>query len=184
MRDLSLKIHNETRVQQSRSDQAKTSPFTFRKPTDKDGRAVYELIRQCPPLDANSMYCNLLQCTHFSDSCILAEEREGRPAGFISAYIPPDEPDTLFVWQVAVHKNARGCGLGKKMLRRLLDRPACRAVKKLQTTITRDNKASWGLFKSFAREKGAACHDEVMFCRKEHFSGRHASEHLLTIAPL
>lgn len=154
----------------------------LRRPEDADGQKVYELIAACPPLDTNSMYCNLLQCTHFSETCVLAE-KDGKAVGFISAYIPPEQPDTLFVWQVAVHEDARGDGLGKKMLRRILGRSVCRDVKKIQTTITRDNKASWGLFRSFAKTIGNNCHDEVLFCRKEHFAGRHASEHLLTIGP-
>lgn len=157
--------------------------LTFTKPSDKDGRAVHQLIAQCQPLDTNSLYCNLLQCTHFADSCVLVE-CDGRPVGFLSAYIPPGDEDTLFVWQVAVHRDMRGCGLGKEMLRELLSRPECAHVEKLQTTITRDNKPSWGLFTSFAEEIGGECQDEVLFCRKEHFSGLHASEHLLTISPL
>lgn len=157
--------------------------LVFRKPHDRDGARVHRLISQCPPLDTNSMYCNLLQCTHFSDICILVEH-DDRAVGFISGYIPPETDDTLFVWQVAVHSDMRGMGLGKKMLSRLLDRDICDDVEKLQTTITRNNKASWGLFKSFARDRGADTHDEVLFCRQDHFMSRHDSEHLLTISPV
>ena len=39
--------------------------------------AIWELISACPPLDTNSAYANLLQCTHFADTCVIAE-REGR----------------------------------------------------------------------------------------------------------
>jgi len=159
----------------------KDAELVLRQPSDRDGQAVHNLISQCPPLDTNSLYCNLLQCTHFADTCVLVE-KAGRPVAFLSAYIPPDDPQTLFVWQVAVHHDGRGRGLGKKMLNALLDRPACRDVTRLQTTITRDNKASWGLFESFANNIDAECRDELLFCRKAHFSGAHASEHLLTIS--
>ena len=157
--------------------------LTFRKPTARDGHGVHKLISQCPPLDTNSIYANLLQCTHFADSCVLVESEE-RPVAFLSAYRLPERRNTMFVWQVAVHEDARGRGLGKRMLKKLLDRPESTGITRLQTTITRDNKASWGLFLSFADKTGANCHDEVLFDRKEHFSGRHASEHLLTISPL
>ncbi|MBD4807723.1 diaminobutyrate acetyltransferase, partial [Xanthomonas citri pv. citri] len=38
----------------------------FRTPAVTDGPSVTELIAQCLPLDPNSAYCNLLQCTHFA----------------------------------------------------------------------------------------------------------------------
>ena len=46
---------------------------TLRKPTASDGADIWELVRSCRPLDENSMYCNLLQCDHFADTCVLAE---------------------------------------------------------------------------------------------------------------
>ena len=49
--------------------------------------------RQRRPLDENSMYCNLVQCEHFSETCVIAE-LDGVIVGWISAFIPPDAPDT------------------------------------------------------------------------------------------
>ena len=86
--------------------------FLIRTPKKEDGQAIWDLIAACPPLDQNSMYCNILQCTHFADTCVLAE-RGGMPVGWLSAYFPPTEPETLFVWQVAVHEKARGEGLAR-----------------------------------------------------------------------
>ncbi|MEQ9449631.1 MAG: hypothetical protein RLN70_12130, partial [Rhodospirillaceae bacterium] len=42
---------------------------TFRRPTSTDGAAVWNLIGGLDALDDNSMYCNLLQCTHFAETC-------------------------------------------------------------------------------------------------------------------
>jgi L-2,4-diaminobutyric acid acetyltransferase len=159
---------------------AKSAPISFRMPTDEDGAAVWALIRECKPLDENSLYCNLIQCDHFQDTCIIAE-MEGQIVGWISAYIVPSEPETLFVWQVAVSEKARGRGLGRKMLYELLERDACAEVFRLKTTITRDNSASWGLFRSFANRLGARLDDEPHYTREDHFEGRHATEHMVTI---
>ncbi len=155
--------------------------LVLRKPHKDDGATVWKLIADCPPLDQNSMYMNLVQCDHFADTCVLAEQ-DDRALGWISGHIPPDAPGTLFVWQVAVHADARGLGLGKRMLRALLDRPACAQVRKLETTITRNNDASWAMFRSFARDVGAPVSDAPHFERDAHLDGRHATEHLLTIA--
>lgn len=152
-----------------------------RAPTAGDGHAVWQLIGRCPPLDANSLYCNLLQCDHFGDTCIAAVNEQEALVGWVSGYLLPRQPSTLFIWQVAVDQAAQGQGLGKRMLRELLARPACRDVNTLQTTITTDNHASWRLFVSFAREHGGQMSDECYFHQDEHFAGAHASEHMVTI---
>lgn len=155
----------------------------FRTPRAEDGPAITRLIAECPPLDTNSAYCNLLQCTHFAATSILAE-RDGDLAGWISAYRPPDAPHELFVWQVAVAEAARGLGLGGRMLDALLDRPACRGVTTLTTTVTEPNAASWAMFRAFARRHGAPIAQRPFFERATHFAGAHDTEHLVSIGPL
>jgi len=155
----------------------------LRKPHASDGVRVSDLIASCPPLDQNSIYCNLLQCTDFSDTCVLAE-RDGEAVGWISGYRPRREPATLFIWQVAVHERARGLGLARRMLLELLERESRDVVSYLKTTITPDNDASRRLFRSFAAHTGALLRETVGFDAKEHFDGRHASERLITIGPL
>jgi L-2,4-diaminobutyric acid acetyltransferase len=126
------------------------------------------------------MYCNLIQCDHFADTCILAE-MDGAPVGWISGYLLPDDPETLFVWQVAVAEDARGLGLASEMLDRLLSRADMAGVRHLKTTITRDNQASWSLFRSLAERHGAILSDEPHFKKDSHFDGAHATEYMVTI---
>jgi L-2,4-diaminobutyric acid acetyltransferase len=158
----------------------KAKPITLRKPVDADGPAVWSLIRECQPLDRNSMYCNLLQCDHFADTCVIAERGEDI-LGWISAYLVPGDLETLFVWQVAVSERARGQGLAQRMLKEVLERDVCGDAQQLKTTITRDNEASWALFSRFAERRGAELDSEAHYKRDEHFDGRHATEHLVTI---
>lgn len=157
--------------------------YVFRQPTDRDGERVWRLIADCPPLDENSLYCNLLQCTHFSDTCLLAEDK-GALRGWVSAYRPPNDPETLFVWQIAVHKAARGSGFGSALIKELLTRPGVRGVKHLRTTITSDNQASWALFRSVAAALNAPIDRQLWFSQDIHFQGRHPSEHMITIGPI
>jgi L-2,4-diaminobutyric acid acetyltransferase len=153
---------------------------TFRKPVREDGAAIWELIRACKPLDENSMYANLLQADHFRDTCIVAEI-DGDLVGWISAYLVPQEPDCLFVWQVAVSEKARGMGLGSRMLEALLLRTETADVDRMRTTITLDNEASWALFRKFAKGRDAELTHEPHFKRDTHFQGEHATEHMVTI---
>ncbi|MDE0591474.1 diaminobutyrate acetyltransferase [Halocynthiibacter sp. C4] len=153
---------------------------TLRKPNAKDGANIWKLVRACRPLDENSMYCNLLQCDHFADTCVLAEI-SGEVLGWVSAYVMPNEPDTLFVWQVAVSEAARGRGLGHLMLQNILNRPECKDVTRLQTTITADNEASWALFRKFARLQDGELENAPYFTQTLHFQERHKTEHMVTI---
>lgn len=152
-------------------------------PRAEDGHRISGLIASSPPLDVNSAYCNLLQCTDFRDTCVLAE-RDGALLGWISAYRPPPSPEQLFVWQVAVAPAARGEGLALKMLDALLARPAVAGARTLTTTITEDNEASWRLFRAFARRHGATLTQSPRFEREAHFAGAHDTEWEARIAPL
>jgi len=161
-------------------DLATSATPVLREPVASDGADIWALIRSCKPLDENSLYCNLIQCDHFRDTCVLAELGSA-PAGWVSAYVMPNDPETLFVWQVAVSEAARGTGLGGRMLRHLLGRDACRGVTRLQTTITRSNAASWALFRKFARRHGNGLSAQAHFGQVQHFRGRHDTEYMVTI---
>jgi len=154
----------------------------YRPPSALDGAAVFRLVEQCPPLDTNSMYCNLLQCSHFSSTSVAAEY-QGELAGFISGYILPERPDCLFVWQVAVSDKVRGKGVATGMLKAILARPQCAAVSYLETTITASNQASWALFEGLAAKCQTGLEKSVMFDRDEHLGGEHDSEQLVRIGP-
>ena len=156
-------------------------PVTMRVPRAGDGAAIAELIANSPPLDVNSTYCVLLQTTHFAATCILAEQ-DGRPVGWVSGYVPPTQPDSLFVWQVAVAEVARGTGLAGRMLDALVARPVLARLTALRTTITAENATSWRLFESFARRHGGELSRAPLFEQDAHFAGRHATEFEFVIA--
>ncbi|WP_227803962.1 diaminobutyrate acetyltransferase [Marinomonas profundi] len=158
--------------------------IVFTKPSAVDGMAVHELVASCPPLDTNSVYCNLLQASHFSETSIAASlENEGL-VGFVSGYIIPNQLDTLFVWQVAVSEKARGQGLAKKMVSSLLERSSCSGVRYIETSITASNQGSWALFRRLADQLGAPLEESVMFDKQTHFKGQHDTEHLVRIGPI
>jgi len=154
----------------------------LRRPTPEDGVAVNELVEQCKPLDENSVYCNLLQCSHFRETSTLAE-LGGDVAGFVSGYVVPEQDDALFVWQVAVAPEARGLSLAKRMVFDILRRPAAKGIRNIKTTITPDNAASHGVFKSIARELGADIQRNVLFEKEQHFDGQQKTEMLWHIGP-
>jgi L-2,4-diaminobutyric acid acetyltransferase len=153
------------------------------RPAARDGAELNRLVAASPPLDTNSVYCNLLQCTHFRDTAVCARS-EGRMVGFVSGYLIPARPDTLFVWQVVVAESARGRGLAIRMLTDLLERGSCRQAQYVETTITPVNTASQALFRKLAGTLDAAINVMPGFDREQHFEGRHESEELWRIGPI
>ncbi len=151
-------------------------------PGPEHGVAVHDLVAACPPLDRNSLYANLLQCSHFAPTCALAQQGD-EVVGWVSGYIPPAAPTVWFLWQVAIAPTLRGQGLAQRLIADILARPACAGVRFLETTITPDNEASWRLFRGVAKRLGAPMAHEVGFDRDRHFAGRHDTEMLVRIGP-
>lgn len=154
----------------------------LRAPVSTDGAQVHNLVAHCPPLDPNSLYCNLLQCTHFASTSVAADINQ-ELAGFISGYLKPEQPDTLFIWQVAVSESARGRGLASRMLYHILDRIDGQNVHWLETTITEANAPSWALFQSLAAKLDTDFQSSVLFDKQSHFNDKHESELLVRIGP-
>lgn len=140
------------------------------------------LVRDCPPLDANSTYIYLLLAEHFPETCILAEDAEGL-SGLVTGYLPPGRPDTLFVWQVAVAARVRGQGLGRRMLHALLGRAALSRVRYIETTVGPGNRASRRMFAGLARGLGAAATETSLFDAGLFEATDHGAEPLLRIGP-
>ena len=157
---------------------------TFRQPNGGDGHALHQLVARCQPLDTNSVYCNLLQCTDFAETAIAAENADGNLVGFISGYRPPARQDTLFVWQVAVDSSMRGQGLALRMLLALIARVAVKGVRFIETTISPDNAASQALFLKAFNQLGISHTTSVLFSSAQHFAGLHEDEVLYRAGPL
>jgi L-2,4-diaminobutyric acid acetyltransferase len=157
--------------------------ITLRKPEAADGSRLHALVHECKPLDENSVYCNLLQCTHFADTCIVAE-KNNQLVGFVSGYRKPGESHIYFLWQVGVSEGGRGHGLAKRMIQAILGREDCRGVIELNTTVTPSNEPSRALFRARAEAEGAEMTEHEGFTA-EHFGGsQHEPESLFRIHPL
>lgn len=165
------------------SENAGQAEVHFREPSKHDGADIAQMVRDTGVLDVNSVYVYLLIGEHFSRTSVFAEIDE-QCAGFISAYCPPDKPDTVFVWQVGVADAGRGRGIATRMLLEILRRPACAHVRYLDTTISPDNEPSMALFRSLARRLGAGVTETELFSAGLFGSGGgHEPEILFRIGP-
>ncbi len=140
------------------------SAVTLSPPAKGDGRALWRMARAEPALDTNSEYCYHLLQLHHADTCVIARDERGEPAGFIAGTRPqafhygdavtvPAEAagHTLFIWQVATDPGQRGTGLAGRMLQHLLDRPGNADIRFVQGTVIPGNAPSENFFRSIAR---------------------------------
>ena len=153
----------------------------IRKPQANDGYDIHQLIANSPPLDLNSIYSYYLLSEHFRDSCVVAES-QGKVVGFLSAYRPPQEPQTLFVWQVVVNRELRGKRVAWRMLESLLQRFERGELRQVEATVNPSNAASRRLFERLATEQGTTLEEET-FLEASAFGpgGGHESEILLRV---
>jgi L-2,4-diaminobutyric acid acetyltransferase len=142
---------------------------------------MWQLAKDSGSLDLNSPYSYLLWCRDFAETSIVARAGE-RLAGFVTGYLRPDSPDTLFVWQVAVDHALRGRGTASRMLGSLADRMGPQGCRYLEATVTPGNVASARLFAGFAASRTAEITSDPLF-DDELFPGSHEPEVLFRIGP-
>lgn len=152
----------------------------IRQPTPNDGLAVYQLVKNSPPLDLNSPYFYLIQTSHFASSCAVAEVN-GKIVGWVSGHLLPENPSVYFLWQVAISKEARGQGLALQLIQQILNRPCHAKVTHLETSITPSNTASWALFTSLAKKLNTQLNKSLLFSAAQ--LGGTEDEELARIGP-
>ena len=158
-----------------------TETIVLDHPHPGDGGALWRLARDSRTLDVNSPYSYLLWCRDHGATSVVARDGDGGVCGFVTGYLRPSAPDTLFVWQVAVADDHRGRGLAGRMLAWLADgKPQGRF---LEATVTPGNTASTRLFEAFARERGAVLRRSGLFAAEDFPEPGHEPEVLFRIGP-
>ncbi len=149
-------------------------------PTSNKALEMKQIAKDSGVLSVNSTYFYALMARHFRATCQVALLHD-QVCGYVIGYRPPEQPDTLFVWQVGVAVEFQGKGLGNKLLTALVDaaRPDF-----LEATIAPSNKPSVNLFKSVARGFGT---DHIFadhpFLGAVDLGPDEEAEHLMRIGP-
>ena len=153
----------------------------IKNPDSDYGYQISELIKNSPPLDLNSTYLYFIQSHYFNKTCAIAVNEIDRVIGFVSGFQDPRKKDTLFIWQVAISKDARGNGLASKLIHFILqEHPHMQFI---ETTITKDNTSSISLFNKISQELNTNIIEEPFLDKSKHFLNQHDSENLFRIGP-
>lgn len=152
----------------------------FRASRPADGSTLWALAR-ANGLDENSPYAYLLWTEYFGDTTVVAATvDDDTPVGFVTAFRPPDDPDTVFVWQIGVDASHRRRGIAGSLLDELAERSGASHV---EATVTPSNTASETLFRRFGDRHGAPVATEELF-PAELFPPGHEAEVRFRIGPL
>jgi len=159
-------------------------PLTLRQPdvVAGDGYEMWRLSAASEALETNSEYAYHLFAQFFASTSIVAELGE-RPVGFIAGFRPPDQPETLFVWQIGVDADFRGRGIARRMLDELMARTSAEGVRYLEASVTPSNAASLRTFHSYQERQRTRCEESMLFRSSLFGSGEHESELRLRIGP-
>ena len=165
------------------SENRKIDSVKFQKPELKDANLIYNLVKNSPPLDINSLYSYLLVCAHFNKTSVVAKV-DKELVGYVSAYIIPHREDTFFIWQVAVAPSMRGQGLASRMIHHLLLRDEVEAIKYIETTVTPSNQASKKLFEKISQDINCPIQRSKYFTSNLFGESNHEEELLLRLGPI
>ncbi|MDW4918679.1 MULTISPECIES: diaminobutyrate acetyltransferase [Streptomyces] len=141
--------------------------YTLREPRVTDAPAVWELVQETEILDTNSAYYYNLWFRDFASTSVVATDETGLLAGFVTAYIRPDAPDTLMAWQSAVAPTINAPGLAVRMMNHLADQAAQQGVTVLETTINPGNRAVAMMLRKLARDRGLEVQTDVLFAGED-----------------
>ncbi len=154
----------------------------IRKPTREDGQSIFKLIRNVGGLDLNSEYSYFMIADLFRNQCAVVVDDKGEIHGFASGILRPEDPETLFIWQICTDNVIRGKGMAKQMIEFIIANQRTE-VKYIEATIDDQNISSQSLFKSIAKHFEADVVKSI-YIRQEEFSDAHTSEYIYRIGTL
>lgn len=145
---------------------------------------MFRIVKESKVLDVNSSYSYLLWSKYFNKTSIIAK-CDDEVIGFVSGFLLPESPDTLFVWQVAVDQDFRGYGLATKLIRQLIDQADReKDVRYLEATVTPSNVPSSKLFQGLANKYDTDCSISECFTEDQFPDPDHEAELTYRIGPI
>lgn len=157
--------------------------LAFRTPTENDGKEMFRIVKDSQVLDVNSSYSYLMWGKFFNKTSIVVQH-EDEVIGFVTGFIQPNSPDTLFVWQVAVDKQYRGNGLATKLIMELSNKLKNQNIQYIEATVTPSNEPSSNLFKGLAKRYETECKIYECFAKDQFPDATHEAEYAYKIGPL
>src|SRR5690625_4250485 len=143
---------------------------------------MFRIVEESKVLDVNSSYSDLMWGKYFSKSSIVAE-LDHELIGFVTGFLQPNSPTTLFVWQVAVDPKHRGKTLATRLIETLLDEQKSNDVCYLEERVTPNDIPSSKLFKGIAKKLKTECNISECFSEEQFPASSREPEMTYRIGP-
>jgi ribosomal protein S18 acetylase RimI-like enzyme len=123
-------------------------PLRFRRPTETDHARIVELVDEWWGGRRMRALLPRLWFQHFTGTSWVLEAPGGRLAGFIVAFISPDDPTTGYVHMVAADPNRRRAGIGRALYQRVFEDLRTRGVHRVKAITWPGNRQSVAFHRS------------------------------------
>lgn len=114
----------------------------FRRPTEADHPAIVAVVDEWWSGRWIHDLLPRLWFQHFTGTSWLAEDENGRLAGFLVGYVSPDDPTLAYVHMIATNPNRRRRGLGRALYRQFFDDVAERGAVRVRAITWPGNRIS------------------------------------------
>ncbi|GGE75806.1 diaminobutyrate acetyltransferase [Nesterenkonia cremea] len=155
----------------------------YRTPSVHDASAVHQLVAETHMLDDNSWYYYAIFFRDFETTSMVVDV-DNELAGFVTGYIRPGAPDTLFLWQTATTLNHGVTNLGLKLLEQLINSVQMTTnLNYVEATIDPENRAIAMQFRLLARSLGVESEQSILFDAADFHQLEH-DEKLIRLGPI
>jgi len=128
-----------------RKCQAWREGITIREAKENEFLSVYDLVSQSPPLEKYFQHFYRIILRYFSSSCLVAEYQK-KLVGWQMGFVSQNDYHTYFLWQIGVHPDMQGRGLGGLLLEAIEKKAYEMGSSRIEVTIDPENLASEKLF--------------------------------------
>jgi ribosomal protein S18 acetylase RimI-like enzyme len=116
--------------------------ISLRRPTEHDHPRVVGVVDEWWGGRRMRALLPRLWFQHFTGTSWIAELDGGRLAGFVVAFISPDDPTTGYVHMVGADPNRRRSGIGRRLYQQVFDDLAARGVRRVKAITWPGNRQS------------------------------------------
>lgn len=116
--------------------------LTRRRPTEDDYGHIVELVDEWWGGRKMRALLPRLWFQHFTGTSWIFEREDGKVAGFVVAFISPDDPTVGYVHMIAADPNRRRDGLGRALYQSVFDDFAARGVRTVKAITWPGNRTS------------------------------------------
>lgn len=125
--------------------QAWREGITIREAKEDEFLKVYDFVSNSPPLEQYFQHFFKIMLRYFSSTCLVAEY-QGKLIGWQMGFVSQKDSNTYFLWQIGVHPDMQGRGLGGLLLDAIENKAFEMGCTRIEVTIDPENIVSEKLF--------------------------------------